>query len=108
MPRAEVVAIITAPSRAGVGAKVMEIRRGLGGFEIVIAQRRPRSLFVAPPARPVTFAELLGGSFGISVVPGGENRAGDLIQEFGRRFGLIHVATRNIASAHPHWRRCLR
>ena len=99
MPGAEIVAIEAAPWRAGIGAEVFEVRRRLSRFVIVISRRRTGALAMASPAQAVTLDKFLRRASGVSVIAGGENRAGNLVQQFRRRFRPVAVATGDIAGA---------
>ncbi len=99
MPGAEIVAIVAAPSRTGVGAEVFEVRRRLRRFVIVIARRRTGALAMASPAQAVTLDKFLRRAVGVSVVADGENRAGYFVQQLRRRFRPVAVATGDIAGA---------
>ena len=57
-------------------------RASLSLTKFVVADRRPRARFLTPPGRTVTFRELFCGAFLVSVVASGENRAGNLVEQF--------------------------
>ena len=101
MPGAQIVAVIAARRIAGIGAEILEVGSGAAGMEFMIADRRTRARFLTSPGGVITFGELLGSAAGICVIAHGEHRAGNRLEESGRRFGAGKVrAIGNIARTH--------
>ena len=76
----KLIAIITAPGGTGVGAKILEVWRGLAGFIIVIPRRRPGALAVPAPGPIIASRELLFGTTAVSMISHDKHRPGNLIQ----------------------------
>jgi hypothetical protein len=99
VPGAEVVAVVAASRIAGGGTEVGVVRRRARDAIIVVAGCRPGAVLVAPPGRLVAEGEFGEGAVGVGVVAGGEDGAGDGVEQFGGGFVVVVGAAGDVAGA---------
>jgi len=93
VPGAEIVAVVAGLWVARGSAKIIEIRRGCGRVKLMIAGRRARARLGAAPGFVITL-EILFAAVWISKVARGEDRAGNLVEQFRGSFcagGILAV-----------------
>src|SRR5439155_604928 len=77
--------------------------RSPGAVVLVRADGRPGARLKPPPRRPVTIGEVGGDAVRpVHVVAGGEDRAGDAVEQGGGRLVPLSVAARDVARADEH------
>src|SRR5438132_6300056 len=100
VPAAELVAVVPGAWIPGGGAEVLPVGRSPGAVVLVRADGRPGARLKPPPRRPVTIGEVRGDAVRpVHVVAGGEDRAGDAVEQGGGRLVPLSVAARDVARA---------
>src|SRR5262249_35929828 len=102
VPVAEVVAVIAAARGAGVLAEVPEVAARTGRVVIVVPGRRPRAGPVTPPGGSIVVRVVGVGAVRIGVVPGGDHRAANPVEQF-RRELRAGTAAGDVARADEHF-----
>src|SRR5260221_13100188 len=102
VPDSEIKAVVTPFRRSRLYAPIVEIGRAVfRTVELVIAGRWVRSILEASPGFVVAILELLGRTLFIPQVACWENLAGNVLDQFCRRFRAFQRFTgSDIASAH--------
>src|ERR1700683_1410542 len=86
VPHSYLVAVVTFGWIASRRAEIIEVRSGTAGMELVVADGGARPPLLPAPGGIVAFRELLGGAAFVSIVTGGEHRAGYAIEKLRRCF----------------------
>src|SRR5262249_17065135 len=98
-PRSRIVDVITVVWIGGGGAEVLEVVRCASLMKFVVAGGRACAVFHAAPSFVVAL-KILFAPVGIGKVAGGEDSAGDFLEELGGCFRAGEIlAVRNIACA---------
>ena len=85
MPGTKFVAVIAGLRVTGGGAKIIEVRRGTGSVELMVARGRARAGFCAAPSLVVAL-EVFLAAIRMGKVAGDHDSPGDLVEQFGSGF----------------------
>src|ERR1700756_420830 len=107
VPRAEVEAVIAFLRLAGAATPVAKIASGGGAVVFVISRCWAGTRFEATPGWAIAFQELFVGAVLIGEVTGGENRAGNCVDQFRRSLGAREVRAADDISR-PDQSECIR
>src|SRR5205807_10048979 len=105
VPRAQVVAVIAAPWRAGLLAVVGVVRRRRAAVVVVVPGRRTGARLVSAPRGIVAVGERARPPTRVRVVPGGEHGARNPVQQGRGRLRSARAAVRDVARADQDCRR---
>ena len=98
VPAAEIERVVPQPGGAGALAEVVEIRRRARRLVFVVAGSRVGARLVTAPGAVVAL-EVRRIALHVGVVAGGEHRAGNVVQQLGRRFRAWLPAHVDVAGA---------
>src|SRR5256885_7714220 len=102
VPVAQVVAVVALAGGPSRRAEIVEVRLGAPLLVLDLAGRGARPRLMAAPGRVVALAEAILGAVVVREVAGGEDGAGDPVEQGGGRRVVAVPAGRDVARADQH------